>query len=317
MSMTHFAMVEELAFLVKDNLRSKHLVLSVEEALVNFLQDDTSSDGVLELEPMDAYSRLLLHRLAEIFGFSHSSVGEGDDRHLVLERCSDTTIPSILVSDILWQSEEHPSPMVSHQLLRKKEAFPVLTTEMPSLQHSFEERKAAYLVARDRIFSMNSGEVSEPVERKPRNVPVVARRMIAHALGHRINPCNQATNGECKEHSGQTDALDIQCREPKVSAVSSQKTDSPSGQNSNPHAKVKINDNISSGSSPSKSNMAPKQTDKICPHFKAAQNGSSGNGIDKDSLQREHLGAAKRMFAHALGLQAGKDGLISKGNEIK
>uniref|UniRef100_A0A2N9H0N9 Uncharacterized protein n=1 Tax=Fagus sylvatica TaxID=28930 RepID=A0A2N9H0N9_FAGSY len=33
--------VEELAFLVKDNLPSKHLVLSVEEALVSFLQDDT------------------------------------------------------------------------------------------------------------------------------------------------------------------------------------------------------------------------------------------------------------------------------------
>jgi hypothetical protein len=33
--------VEELAFLVKDNLPSKHLVLSVEEALVGFLQDDT------------------------------------------------------------------------------------------------------------------------------------------------------------------------------------------------------------------------------------------------------------------------------------
>lgn len=28
-----------------------------------------SSDGVLELEPMDAYNRLLLHRLAEIFGY--------------------------------------------------------------------------------------------------------------------------------------------------------------------------------------------------------------------------------------------------------
>lgn len=33
--------VEELASLVRDNLRSKHLVLSVEEGLINFLQDDT------------------------------------------------------------------------------------------------------------------------------------------------------------------------------------------------------------------------------------------------------------------------------------
>ena len=32
--------VEELAFLVKDNLPCKHLVLSMEEAFINFLQDD-------------------------------------------------------------------------------------------------------------------------------------------------------------------------------------------------------------------------------------------------------------------------------------
>ncbi|KAJ6435214.1 hypothetical protein OIU84_000424 [Salix udensis] len=70
MSVTEFAMVEELAFLVKDNLRCKHLVLSMEETFLNFLQDDSShSDGILELQPMDAYNRLLLHRLADIFGY--------------------------------------------------------------------------------------------------------------------------------------------------------------------------------------------------------------------------------------------------------
>lgn len=33
--------VEELASLIKDNLSCKHLVLSIEEALINFLQNDT------------------------------------------------------------------------------------------------------------------------------------------------------------------------------------------------------------------------------------------------------------------------------------
>ncbi|CAN1152430.1 hypothetical protein LINPERHAP2_LOCUS18740, partial [Linum perenne] len=65
--------VEELAFLIRDNLRSKHLVLAMEDTFVNFLQHDTSSDGVLELEPMDPYNRLLLHRLADIFGYSLTS----------------------------------------------------------------------------------------------------------------------------------------------------------------------------------------------------------------------------------------------------
>lgn len=61
-------MVEELAFLVKDNIPCKHLILSIEQVLVNFLHNDTSLNGVLELEPMNPYNRLLIHRLADIFG---------------------------------------------------------------------------------------------------------------------------------------------------------------------------------------------------------------------------------------------------------
>ncbi|XVF06933.1 hypothetical protein REPUB_Repub06bG0093800 [Reevesia pubescens] len=124
MSGTQFAMVEELAFLVKDNLPCKHLLLSMEEAFINFLQDDTSSDGILELEPMNSYNRLLLHRLADIFGFAHESIGEGDDRHLVLERCPETSIPSILVSDILWQCDEPQSLPTSCHILTREETPP-------------------------------------------------------------------------------------------------------------------------------------------------------------------------------------------------
>ncbi|XP_057462703.1 uncharacterized protein LOC130752854 isoform X3 [Actinidia eriantha] len=124
MSMTEFAMIEELAFLVEDNLPCKHLVLSMEESFVNFLQDNPSSDGVLELEPMNAYNRLLLHRLADIFGLSHQSVVEGDDRHLILERCLETLIPSVLVSDLLWQYDELQLPTTSHRLLKRNEASP-------------------------------------------------------------------------------------------------------------------------------------------------------------------------------------------------
>ena len=196
-----------------------------------------------------------------------------------------------------------------------------METKIPSVQHSLEERKAAYLAARDRIFSMDLGEFNETVKQKPRSNPVVARRMIAHALGHRITPHNQtATLGDCKGHSGQTDAPDIQPGnkvEPKSPLEASQKTISLPGQNMNSYGKLKSNDKNSSGSSPSKSNMPPKQADKISPHVSISQNESSGNGVDKDYIKREHLGAAKRMFAHALGLQSGKDGLILKCSDIK
>ncbi|PNX74117.1 R3H domain protein [Trifolium pratense] len=119
-------LVEELAFLVKDNLPCKHLVLTMEDFLVNYLQteEDTSSDGILELKPMNSYNRLLLHRLAEIFGFAHESAGGGEYRHLILERRPDTSIPPILVSDILGTYDEPQSLVTSHQILRRKEASP-------------------------------------------------------------------------------------------------------------------------------------------------------------------------------------------------
>ncbi|KAL4195292.1 hypothetical protein AMTRI_Chr05g72600 [Amborella trichopoda] len=80
-----FAMVEELAFLIKDNLPCKHLILSMEDVLVKFLQRNTCFETVLELVPMNPYHRMLLHCLVEIFGLAHESVGEGDARHLNLD----------------------------------------------------------------------------------------------------------------------------------------------------------------------------------------------------------------------------------------
>ncbi|XP_004302147.1 PREDICTED: uncharacterized protein LOC101309168 [Fragaria vesca subsp. vesca] len=315
MSMTQFAMVEELASLVKDNLSCKHLILSVEEALVDFLQSDTSANGVLQLEPMNSYNRLLLHRLADIFGFSHESVGEGEDRHLVLERCPETSIPSILVSDILWQYDEPESPMTSHLLLKRSEAPPVLRKKSPPLQHSLEEREAAYLAARERIFSRDLGEVQESATQRQRNVPVVARRMIAHALGKRINPPSQdATHEDSNASRVLSDKVNCQGKvevETNLIVEACQQTVTPLDQNVNSCGEVKKNNPSLSASSPTRKTN-PKQDVNSIP-----QNGRKGNGADEEDIKREHLGAAKRMFAHALGMRSGKNGVSSKGSEIK
>ena len=80
--------IEELASLIKDSLYSKHLVLSTEEALVTLLQqryhdDDDEEEhdraatgarhgpagNTIELQPTSSYNRLLLHRLADIYGY--------------------------------------------------------------------------------------------------------------------------------------------------------------------------------------------------------------------------------------------------------
>ncbi|KAG6402368.1 hypothetical protein SASPL_139246 [Salvia splendens] len=52
-----FSQVEELASLVKDNYPCKHLILSVEDLLVNYLQDDTSP-GILVSDLLLQYGEM-------------------------------------------------------------------------------------------------------------------------------------------------------------------------------------------------------------------------------------------------------------------
>ncbi|XP_060966244.1 uncharacterized protein LOC133034832 isoform X3 [Cannabis sativa] len=297
MSMTQFAMVEELASLVKDNLPCKHLVLSVEEALVNFIESDIR--------------------------FSHESVGEGDDRHLILERCPDTSVPSILVSDILWQYDEPQSPTTSHQLLRRTGDSPgyllsLLKTKSPSVQHSLEEREAAYLAARERIFSANLGDEKEPIKQKPRSVPVVARRMIAHALGQRINSRNHETTHNDSSASREADESNNQHKDKVDSDLRVEDVQEIlhlSGKMDNSCCKVKKNNHISGTSSNADSKAGKNKSDKIPSGVVAS--GRVRNGVNEEHHKKEHLGAAKRMFAQALGKQAGKDTFLSKSTEFK
>ncbi|KAJ1704302.1 hypothetical protein LUZ63_004081 [Rhynchospora breviuscula] len=247
--MNQFAMVEELASLVKDNLYSKHLILSTEEALVTFLQQDTSSDGILELQPVGSYHRLLLHRLAEIYGFVHESVGEGEARHLVLERCHETAIPSVLVSDILWDHADSYTSTSSQHIL-KRQSPEILASKLeqslspaPTLA-PLEERQAAYLAARNRIFGPNGTEEVGSTSPKLRTDPTVARRMIAHALGRKV---------ETKSNP------DICGNEPNTGS--------------------RNNGTQNSGE----------------------RRGNSSRASSAENLKKEQIGAAKRMFANALG----------------
>ncbi|XP_054800147.1 uncharacterized protein LOC129304492 isoform X2 [Prosopis cineraria] len=311
MSLTQFAMVEELAFLVKDNLPCKHLVLTMEEALVKFLQDDnTCSDGILELEPMDSYSRLLLHRLAEIFRFTHESVGEGDDRHLILVRCPETSIPPILVSDILWEYDEPQHLISSHQILRRKETIPASQTITAPFQQSLEKRKEAYLIARERIFSMNLEDEKGSGEQKPRSVPVVARRMIAHALGQSIHSKNQngLPNNNMKDRVC-TDVSDDQNKSSEESNLVEHSEESI-------HPKRNSNSRIRNDSSSNASSFNERNDDKP----QVSQHVKHGNRASKvDYMKMEHLGAARRIFAHALGVHSGKDAASASksGRELK
>ncbi|GMH13069.1 hypothetical protein Nepgr_014910 [Nepenthes gracilis] len=310
MSVTQFAMVEELASLVKDNLPCKYLVLSVEEALVNYLKEGASQDGILELEPMSSYNRLLLHRLADIFGFAHESFGEGDDRHLVLERCPETSIPSILVSDILWQHDAYQSPTTPPQLCRRDDASSVLKIKIPSPPRTLEEREKAYLAARERIFSRD-GDLKEDVRQKQRYVPVVARRMIAHALGKRINAGTQIPISNTKGHDQQTDTGD--CQEKSqigsylFSGVSVETMNCSDDENVICAETERNGPGCNALTPPGKEDR--ENLNRRSPSDGAKSSRRDGLASYRGSMEVENLGAAKRMFAQALGMHDARAGL--------
>ncbi|KAI3819897.1 hypothetical protein L1987_13750 [Smallanthus sonchifolius] len=280
MSLTQFSMVEELAFLVKDNLPCKHLVLSMEDMLVDFLQNEASINEVLELEPMNPYNRLLLHRLADIFGFSHQSIGEGDDRHLVLKRCEDTSIPSILVADLLWEHDDYQSPSTSQLLTRQEDGSTGTKVETLSARASLEDREAAYLAARKRIFSTENDDMESLAKERPRNNPVVAQRMIAHALGQRIKQSNEVKI----QSNGQTS---LQTRQKS---------------NGQQHSTTKAPQNHETKASTNVIVSSAKKRD---------------TNVPKHDLKSEHIGAAKRMFANALRMHPAKETVVSKSDQTK
>lgn len=289
-------MVEELAFLVKDNIPCKHLILSIEQVLVNFLHNDTSLNGVLELEPMNPYNRLLIHRLADIFGFSHQSVGEGEDRHLILERCPETSIPPILVTDLLWQSGEMQSP-VSFDVLSREKVIPG-QRDNSARECSLEERETTYLAARQRIFSAELYQ-TELVKQRPRNDPVVARRMITRALGKTNKVvCHEFSSSDTKEYGPTAKDWNIQ-QVDEATICSSNKLERKSLSTKHPITCTLSEVHKSNGSELSSLSKEAKQKN-VVPSKGGPASERKENSIDENHLRKEHMGAAKRLFANAL-----------------
>ncbi|KAK1680400.1 hypothetical protein QYE76_041248 [Lolium multiflorum] len=325
MDTSQFAMIEELASLIKDNLYSKHLVLSTEEALVTLLQhhyhDDNDDDeqdrdatdahrgtagNTIELQPTSSYNRLLLHRLADIYGFAHESVGEGDDRHLILQRCPETAIPPVLISDVLWNYDDCDGPSVSVVLTRNRTDVQ-RTYETEDVEDSIsveslhlkpdtgvkplqqpvalpavllKEREAAYRAARERIFSTNDAkEKKDSSGLKSRHVPAVAQRMIAHALGKRVEDTKERADMVKNKEKELINGRNIQAGRMNelytVKPVRREEKYAGKYISRSPGGDLHRNPSTQS-----------RQT----------------STVSAEALKKEQAGAAKRMFAHALRL---------------
>ncbi|KAK4385715.1 hypothetical protein Sango_2695500 [Sesamum angolense] len=256
-------------FLVKDNIPCKHLILSIEQVLVNFLHDDT-----------------------KVFS---SVCCEGEDRHLILERCPESSIPPILVTDLLWQSGEVQSGEVQSPL-----TFDVLSREKvipgqrdnSARECSLEERETTYLAARQRIFSAELYQ-TELVKQRPRNDPVVARRMITHALGKTNKVvCHVFSSSDTKEYGPTAKDWNIQ-QVDEATICSSNKLEGKSLSAKHPITCTLSEVHKSNGSELSSSVKEAKQKNLV-----ASGGGSASerkeNSIAENHLQKEHMGAAKR-----------------------
>ena len=192
-----------------------------------------------------------------------------------------------------------------------------METNLPSFKLSLEAREAAYLAARERIFSMDVGEIREPVKQKPHTVPIVARRMIAHALGQKINSCSQDDNArDLKDHEGQE--LNIQDKDKvdnNLRTETYQDTVFVPGLTVDVCSKANSNAHKRNASVVSERNISDEPAQKS--PTGASIPGRSRNRVNKEYSKEQHLGAAKRMFAHALGLRSAKDCVLFRDSGRK
>lgn len=193
--------------------------------------------------------------------------------------------------------------------------------QSPSVEHSLAEREAAYLAARERIFSVDARTMEEPVGQKPRSVPVVAQRMIAHALGKKVKSRDQDTAVR-DEITNEKLANEINIRGsnkagPITSLEAYQETTLLPGQNVNSPDKPKEKNGKSTVSSQSDRIASQETSEKSSNGVSVSRNGRSKNSANKEYLKEERLGAAKRLFAHALGLQSARDSFHLKLSETK
>ncbi|ONL98150.1 R3H domain protein [Zea mays] len=149
---------------------------------------------------------------------------------------------------------------------------------------SLKEREAAYRAARERIFSGDGAKGNDRSYVKCRQVPVVAKRMIAHALGQKVQ--NTTETAASKESKGKQ--------------LSNGKTiPTHSRNNFCPVTPDNIEAVLMGMPSSAGSNSYQTPPSQRC-------HATNTRAVTAESLKKEQTGAAKRMFAHALGLSAAR-----------
>nr|XP_009763734.1 PREDICTED: uncharacterized protein LOC104215587 isoform X4 [Nicotiana sylvestris] len=301
--------VEELAFLIKDNLPCKHLILAVEETLVNFLLDDTRP-SILISDLLWQYDELQSPRTVDVIyrRKEGSEVLFKGSFKAHLSPDAQKSSGGCLASLQCRQGYKAHTP-IAHEFYLESSESKVEETPTPIFNISLEEREEAYLAARKQIFSGDQGETRQCMKDRPRKDPMVARRMIAHALGQRIRPSNleilHANTEECEE---KTKDVNIQHKdEGRINLGKQTHMEVKTPPAKYPDSGGKLKSSVSNGSkTPHIKKITPKNTDGTGSSTQVKKEGK----VNKESIREEHIGAAKRIFANALGFA--REGNLSK-----
>jgi hypothetical protein len=146
---------------------------------------------------------------------------------------------------------------------------------------SLKEREAAYRAARERIFSTHEKAKGNDTSAaaKPRHVPAVAQRMISHALGKRVVDTRERADALKNRETEPVNGRNIQ-----TGSMNKLYADRP----------VRREEKYAGKCNPSSPGGDPRRNP-------STQNRHTSN-VSAETLKKEQTGAAKRMFANALGL---------------
>ncbi|CAJ0846232.1 13578_t:CDS:2 [Entrophospora sp. SA101] len=135
--------------------KDRLFLLKLDQEMERFIIDENRSR--LEFPPMNSYQRLIIHRVAQYFKLSH--VVDTSGKAVVLYKSIETQIPILRFSDLLEQ-EDDEKPEKSVKIMRRQQQRSINPNDPDNNNCeagerkilSIEEREAAYLKARARIF---------------------------------------------------------------------------------------------------------------------------------------------------------------------
>ncbi|RWW19956.1 hypothetical protein BHE74_00048210 [Ensete ventricosum] len=178
------------------------------------------------------------------------------------------------------------------------------TTQQFSRSIPLEEREASYQAARARIFSLHEDGEQDLTAPKSRKVPVVARRMIAHALGQRISPTSSteklSLNESEKEVTGGLSSEEGKNLCPKVEDIKESIGCSTSKLGSHGRKKYDKTTHGSSGGRSHNSDGHNEGSSGVSAKNNLLPNANNRRAVGAEDLEKLHIGAARRIFAHAL-----------------